>query len=130
MNVRSAVSVFFYVAIGVSYVPLHDMLVDIYLSLYGELTSRGVNIGMTNMLMFQLFVLVSLIVLFTRSIKLKFVIVLLMTSLITFYFLPRHPVRAMAYSALGGVLSIAAIVLREAVDRWLARKTAAIQALP
>lgn len=130
MNVRSAVSVFFYVAIGVSYVPLHDMLVDIYLSLYGELTSRGVNIGMTNVLMFQLFVLVSLIVFVTRNIKLKFVIVLLMTSLIIFYFLPRHPVRAMAYSAQGGFLSIAAIVLREAVDRWLARKTAAIQAQP
>ncbi len=130
MNVRSAVSVFFYVAIGVSYVPLHNMPVDRYLSLCGELISRGVNIGMTNVLMLQLFALVSLIVFFTRNIKLKFVIVLLMTSLITFYFLPRHPVRAMAYSALRGFLSIAAIVLREAVDRWLARKTAAIQAQP
>ncbi|MBP5099527.1 hypothetical protein [Pseudomonas protegens] len=117
MNIRHAASVFFYIAIGALYVPLHDYLVDVYLSVYGELTSRGVNIGMTNELMFQLFVLVNLIVLFVRNIRFKLVAVLLMTSLIVFCFLSRYPVRAMAYCVLGGALSIAAIVLRAALER-------------
>jgi len=105
----------------VLYVPLHNYGVDVYISMFGGLTSRGVGIGMTNELMFYFFVLVNCIVFFVPRVKYKLGVVLLMAALILFYFLPRYPVRAMAYSVFGAFLSVAAIGVRIKLEQVFAR---------
>jgi len=103
------------------YVPLHNYGVDVYISMFGGLTSRGVGIGMTNELMFYFFVLVNGIVFFVPGVKYKLGVVFLMAALILFYFLPRYPVRAMAYSVLGVFLSVAAIGVRIKLEHLFGR---------
>ncbi|WP_447787466.1 hypothetical protein [Pseudomonas germanica] len=99
------------------YVPLHNYGVDLYIGVYGGLTSRGIGIGMTPDLMVQYFVVMNAITFFIPKLKLKVLCVSFMLALILYYFLPHYPVRAMAYTLMGGVLTFAAIFAGQLIDR-------------
>ena len=47
----------------------------------------------------------------------KFVPLMLMVALVLFYFLPEHPIRAMAYSGLPFSMGVLAIAMRSWADR-------------
>ena len=99
------------------YIPLHNYGVDVYIDMYGGLTSRGIGIGMTPDLMVQYFVVMNAIAFFVPKLKLKVLSVSLMLGIILYYFLPHYPVRAMAYTSMGGVLTFAAIFAGQLIDR-------------
>lgn len=121
MSARHVAGLIAHLIVCALYVPLHNYGVDVYISMFGGLTSRGVGIGMTNELMFYFFVLVNGIVFFVPGVKYKLGVVFLMAALILFYFLPRYPVRAMAYSVLGVFLSVAAIGVRIKLEHLFGR---------
>jgi hypothetical protein len=99
------------------YIPLHNYGVDVYIEIYGGLTSRGIGIGMTPDLMVQYFVVMNAVTFFIPKLKLKVLFVSFMLALILYYFLPHYPVRAMAYTLMGGVLTFAAIFAGQLMDR-------------
>ena len=117
MNARRWIGLVPHLIVCVIYVPLHNYGVDLYIDMYGGLTSRGVGIGMTPDLMVQYFVLMNAITFFIFNIKLKLVFVAFMLALILFYFLPHYPVRAMAYTLMGGILTFSAIFAGQLIDR-------------
>lgn len=103
------------------YIPVHNFGVDIYISMFGGLTSRGVGIGMVNEAMFYFFVLINGVIFCLPSMKCKLAVVVLMGALIVVYFMPRYPVRAMAYSLLGVFFTLVAMDIRMHLERWLLR---------
>jgi hypothetical protein len=117
MNVRRLLGLIPHLIVCALYVPLHNYGVDVYIDLYGGLTSRGIGIGMTSELMVQYFILMNSIVFFIPKLKFKLVFLFLMLAIILFYFLPHYPVRAMAYTLMGGSLTMAAVFVGQMIDR-------------
>lgn len=106
-----------YVLIGVIYFFVHDYSVALYKAYVGGFTSSGVAVGGTAELMFYLFIFVNSIVFFIPRIIRKCVLLVLMVALVMVYFLPEHPIRALAYSGLTFSMSVLALVIRLWVDR-------------
>jgi hypothetical protein len=121
MNVRRLVGLLPHLIVCALYVPLHNYGVDVYIDLYGGLTSRGIGIGMTSELMVQYFVVMNAVVFFTPKLKFKLIFLFLMLAIILYYFLPRYPVRAIAYTMMGSSLTLAAIFISQLFDRLFFR---------
>lgn len=121
MNVRRLVGLLPHLIVCALYVPLHNYGVDVYIDLYGGLTSRGIGIGMTSELMVQYFVVMNAVVFFTPKFKFKLISIFLMLTIILYYFLPHYPVRAMAYTMMGSSLTLAAIFISQLFDRLFFR---------
>ena len=122
MNIRRLVGLVPHLIVCALYVPLHNYGVDVYIDIYGGLTSRGIGIGMTPDLMVQYFVLMNGVTFFVSRLKFKLAFVSLMLALILYYFLPHYPVRAMAYTLMGGSLTFAAIFFGQLLDRLFFRR--------
>lgn len=122
MNIRRLVGLIPHLIVCAMYVPLHNYGVDVYIDIYGGLTSRGIGIGMTPDLMVQYFVLMNGITFLISRLKFKLIFVSLMLTLILYYFLPHYPVRAMAYTLMGGSLTFTAIFFGQLLDRLFFRK--------
>ncbi|QJI43362.1 hypothetical protein HKK52_21190 [Pseudomonas sp. ADAK2] len=126
MKIRRLVGLIPHLIVCALYVPLHNYGVDLYIDLYGGLTSRGIGIGMTSELMVQYFILMNAIVFLIPVFKFKLVFLSFMLVVILFYFMPHYPVRAMAYTLLGGSLTIAAMWVGQVIDRGQKSKKATV----
>lgn len=122
MKARRLMACIPHLIVCVLYIPLHNFGVDLYIDIYGGLTSRGIGIGMTPDLMVQYFIVMNAITFFIPRLKLKVFFVSFMLALILYYFLPHYPVRAMAYTLMGGVLTFAAIFAGRLIDRLFFQK--------
>ncbi|WP_426233626.1 hypothetical protein [Pseudomonas sp. TWP3-2] len=105
----------------VLYIVLNNFAVPVYKQLVGGLTSRGVAIGMGMYLIFYFFVFLNLVLVFINRLAIKFGVAIFMMLAILFYMLPQYPVRGMAYCALAGGLTMAAIVLSHLLNAALVR---------
>jgi hypothetical protein len=121
MNSRRVIGLAVHALACVIYILMNGYAVAAYKQLVGGLTSRGVAIGMVMYLIFYFFVAVNLILVFMRRQALQFGLVIFMMLAILFYMLPQYPVRGLAYCALTGGLTIAAILLTGAIDKAYAR---------
>lgn len=106
------------------YIVLNGFAVPAYKALVGGLTSRGVAIGMGMYLVFYFFVFLNFVLVFIHRLAVKFGVAIFMMVSILVYLLPQYPVRAVAYCALAGSLTVFAILLTRALDaaftRWRA----------
>ncbi|MDF2399713.1 hypothetical protein GWQ44_29600 [Pseudomonas sp. 3MA1] len=85
MSVWQGTGLFVHLLFCLMYIPLHDYLVGIYISICGGFTSQGIAIAMTSGLMFYLFVFMSFVVFLISSFKWKVLaIFLLMISIFLF----------------------------------------------
>jgi hypothetical protein len=121
MNSRRVIGLAVHALACVIYILMNGYAVAAYKQLVGGLTSRGVAIGMAMYLIFYFFVAANLILVFIRRQALQFGLVIFMMLAILFYLLPQYPVRGLAYCALTGGLTIAAILLTGAIDKAYAR---------
>lgn len=108
----------------VLYIVMNNFAVPIYKTMVGGLTSRGVAIGMGMYLVYYFFVFLNLVLVFIPRLAAQFGVAIFMMASILVYLLPRYPVRAMAYCALAGGLTLCAILLTRALNaaftRWRA----------
>ena len=117
MSPRFFLGLVVYIVVGVLYFFVHDYGVALYKTYAGGFTARGVSIGGTAELMFYLFIFVNGVVFFMPTLFSKFVPLVLMVALVLIYFLPEHPIRAMAYSGLMFSMGVLAIVMRSWAER-------------
>ncbi|WP_024652732.1 hypothetical protein [Pseudomonas syringae] len=110
-----------YLLVVVLYFFVHDYGVDFYKTHMGGFTARGVGVGITAELTFYFFIFVNFIVFWIPRILFKLFVIGLMVGVVLLYFLPENPVRAMAYGALTGSMSIVAIVARLMAERLISR---------
>lgn len=119
MMVRLAAGLLVHFFACVIYVVVNYYGVSLYKVLFGGLTSRGASIGIAMYMVFYLFIFVNLVVAVIPKRMVKVSIVFLMVALILVYLLPLYPVRAAAYSALTGGLTILAIWLAGKFEKFL-----------
>jgi hypothetical protein len=124
MNSRRVIGLVIHGMACALYIVLNGFAVPIYKTLVGGLTSRGVAIGMGMYLVYYFFVFLNLVLVFIPRLAVQFGVAIFMMASILVYLLPRYPVRAMAYCALAGGLSVCAIVATRRLDgaftRWRA----------
>jgi predicted membrane-bound dolichyl-phosphate-mannose-protein mannosyltransferase len=82
-----------------------------YISLFGPPLSRGVDIGLAVQLIFAAFVLANALIAMTTSMKVKIVLTSALVIANLTYLLPQHPLRALFFAGLSGVLTLAAIYM-------------------
>ncbi|SDS97063.1 hypothetical protein [Pseudomonas prosekii] len=124
MNSQRVIGLVIHGMACVLYIVMNGFAVPIYKTLVGGLTSRGVAIGMGMYLIFYFFVFLNLVLVFIPRLAIKFGVAIFMMVSILIYLLPQYPVRAMAYCALAGGLTVSAILVTRALDaavtRWRA----------
>jgi hypothetical protein len=122
MNSQRMIALVIHGMACVLYIVLNGLAVPVYKTLVGGLTSRGVAIGLGMYLVFYFFVFLNIVLVFIHRLAAQFGLAIFMMVSILIYLLPQYPVRAMAYCALAGGLTISAIlvtrVLNAAVVRW------------
>lgn len=121
MNSRRVISLIVHALACVLYIVLNNFAVPIYKQLVGGLTSRGVAIGMGMYLVFYFFVFLNVALVLINRLAIKFGVAVFMMLAILFYLLPQYPVRAMAYCALAGGLTMLAIVLSHVMNAAFVR---------
>jgi hypothetical protein len=84
---------------------------QVYTTLFGPLLSRGVAIGLAVQLIFAAFVLANVLIALTTSMKVKIVLTSALVIANLTYLLPQHPLRALFFAGLSGVLTLAAIYM-------------------
>ena len=80
-----------------------------YTFLFGSPLSRGVALGLAVQLIFVAFVLVNGLITLTTSVKVKIALTSALVIANLIYLLPQHPLRALFFAGLSGVLTLAAI---------------------
>lgn len=107
----------------VLYIVLNNFAVPVYKQLMGGLTSRGVAIGMGMYLVFYFFASLNLVLVFTNRLAIKFGVAIFMMLAILIYLLPQYPVRAMAYCALAGGLTLLAMLVTHDISAAFNRQS-------
>ncbi|MGE6792055.1 hypothetical protein ACQKFS_08540 [Pseudomonas guineae] len=82
-----------------------------YITLFGPPLSRGVAIGLAVQLIFAAFVLANALIAMTTSMKVKIALTSALVIANLTYLLPQHPLRALFFAGLSGVLTLAAIYI-------------------
>lgn len=121
MNSERLIALVAHAVACVLYIVINGYAVPIYKALAGDLTSRGVAIGMAMYLIFYFFVFLNTVLIFIRGLAIKCGVVVFMMLSILFYLLPQYPVRAIAYCALAGGLTLFAILLTHGLHWMLSR---------
>lgn len=82
-----------------------------YITLFGTPFSRGVAIGLAVQLIFAVFVLANALIAMTTSMQVKIILTSALIIANLTYLLPQHPLRALFFAGLSGVLTLAAICM-------------------
>lgn len=119
MNTSLLSRVVLHLAVCAGYPWISYCIFELHHRLVGVAASRGADAELSMMLVFLLFLGVNLAMIGTERIKIKIPVLLLMVILILFYLLPNYPLRAMAFSAVSGGLTVCAILLSRPFEAWL-----------
>ncbi|VVM58448.1 hypothetical protein PS619_01161 [Pseudomonas fluorescens] len=112
----------------VGYTLLNNFAADWYISTYGSLTSRGVNIRLTSKFLYEFFLVFNWLLAMILVLRVKLVLWAIWVALVLFWMLPDHPLRALLYGIGQGAFTLAAILLSHGLDAWYKRKCAGTKA--
>ncbi|WP_192559321.1 hypothetical protein [Pseudomonas allokribbensis] len=106
----------------VGYTLLNNFAADWYISTYGSLTSRGVNIRLTSKFLYEFFLVFNWVLALIPVLRVKLVMWAIWVALVLFWMLPHHPLRALLYGIGQGAFTLAAIVVCVGLEAWYMRK--------
>ncbi|CEL32356.1 hypothetical protein AB4P97_23055 [Pseudomonas sp. A1230] len=109
----------------VGYTLLNNFAADWYISTYGGLTSRGVNIRLTSKFLYEFFLVFNWLLAMILVLRVKLVLWAIWVALVLLWMLPDHPLRALLYGVGQGTFTLAAILFCTGLDRWYTRKSMA-----
>lgn len=122
MMQRLLIGIAVYVAVGRLSIYVHDYGVGVYQTYMGGFTARGVGIGMATHSARYLFLIMNILVFAISNLHAKLITIMATAIFLLWYFLPSHPVRAMAYSGFTVSMSIVALVARAGIERLFSRR--------
>ena len=122
MMQRLLIGMAVYVAVGTLSIYVHDYGVGVYQTYMGGFTARGVGIGMATHSARYLFLIMNIFVFAIPNLHAKLITIMATAIFLLWYFLPAHPVRAMAYSGFTVSMSIFALVARAGIERLFSRR--------
>lgn len=108
----------------VGYTLLNNFAADWYISTYGGLTSRGVNIRLTSKFLYEFFLVFNAVLALIPVLRVKLILWAIWVGLILLWMLPDHPLRALLYGIGQGTFTLTAILLSTGLDGWYKRKFA------
>jgi hypothetical protein len=126
MMPRLLIGMAVYVAAGVLSIYIHDYGVGQYQTYMGGFTARGVGIGMATHSARYLFLITNIFVFAIPNLHGKLTTIATTAIFLLWYFLPDHPIRAIAYSGFTVCMSMFALIARAGIDQLFFRsKTSA-----
>ncbi|KNH47029.1 hypothetical protein HTX81_04650 [Pseudomonas lini] len=102
----------------VGYTFLNNFAADWYISTYGGLTSRGVNIRLTSKFLYEFFLVFNAVLALIPVLRVKLILWAIWVGLILLWMLPDHPLRALLYGIGQGTFTLTAILLSTELDSW------------
>lgn len=112
----------------VGYTFLNNFAADWYISTYGGLTSRGVNIRLTSKFLYEFFLVFNAVLALIPVLRVKLILWAIWVGLILLWMLPHHPLRALLYGIGQGIFTLTAILLSTGLDGWYKRKVVGAKA--
>ncbi|WP_122448971.1 hypothetical protein [Pseudomonas viridiflava] len=106
----------------VGYMFLNNFAADWYISTYGSLTSRGVNIRLTSKFLYEFFLVFNALLALIPNLRTKLVLWAVWVALVLFWMLPDHPLRALLYGIGQGSFTLVAILLTAGLNTLYTRK--------
>ncbi|MDH1263869.1 hypothetical protein [Pseudomonas sp. GD03944] len=117
-----AINLIIHIGFCIVFAIANDVGLALYKKLYGDFSSRGFAAGGITTFAIGVFVIANLTLSFVTKNKLKPLIVLTAIVSIALLVLPAHPLRAIFYITLTGVLSTIAIVASAVVVRTMEKR--------
>lgn len=108
-----------HVAACVAYPFLNYCVYSLYHEFFGPMVSRGVNVGLAMQLLLFLLVLVNLMIICVQGLGRRIAMVVGMIAVALIYLLPYFPLRAIAFSVVGGGITLVAVLLSQPLQYWL-----------
>lgn len=122
VTIRFLAGISIYASLLIFSVYVHDYGVGRYQAYMCGFTARGVGIGMATHSARYLFLLTNIFVFIIPNLYGKLTVITAAVIFMLWYFLPEHPVRAIAYSGFTGCMSIFALVVRAGIERLFSRR--------
>jgi hypothetical protein len=101
------------------FVVANDIGLSLYQNFLAETGSRGIAPGAVTRLVFLQFVISSALIALVPVHRLKLAVIVVAMAMLAWSLLPQHPMRAIFYCTLNGVLSVAAVMATRRFVQWL-----------
>lgn len=119
MNVGVISRLALHIAACLAYPFLNYCVYWLYLRFVGPMVSRGVDVGIAMQLLLFLLVLVNLVMVCVQGVGKRIALAAMMIAVALVYLLPHFPLRAIAFSVVGGGVTLLAVYLSRPLQCWL-----------